>query len=925
MDKIAVGTLNNNCTLTARDKRDEEDIARKDLILKTPGQYRTSAKSADRYFGHWPGANDDFTGRETELAAITAQLQGKGSGVSVIADAPDVGVARGIVGLGGVGKTQLAAEYFHQSLAQQKSGALQSYALQIWLRGSDIELLSADIRRLAVWLGFSYDEKTPLDVVSSQVYQRLAVFSEAAAVRHRPGVLWVVNGADDEAVLKLLPKGDFHKQFDWLITSRHEGMWQNYFAGLRFQSLRLLPFSPTEALRYLRKALTSAVQSKTDCTDINLKTLSENLGYLPLALSLAAAYLNRNINVKSVTAYSRATQDYLKQFARMSATNVNGYERTILITWLIELPVLLENNPKAVELLLACSYLSGESIPWGLLRAYWGDIKSTDETINDDVISHTNLLQDYSLIEPVSNAQGSKSHSISLHPLLQQVVRRWLADDSFVSAPQKIKAWATAITPLLAQHKINRSAVLEKLLSNLRAHSEEQTPTIAGLQRRIELIPQLKAVLSFQSSWPKHKDILTEANLRHQLGLIYLEAQGDALLGRNELEKVLAIEERHYGKDHPETAITLTNLGNAYGDLGDASGQKALLERALAIFERHYGKNHPETAIILTNLGNAYGGLGDASGKKALLERALAIEERHYGRDHPEVAIILTNLGNAYGALGDASRQKALLERALAIKERHYGRGHPHVAITLTSLGNAYGALGDASGKKALLERALAIKERHYGRDHPQTAITLTNLGNAYGDLGDASGQKALLERALAIFERHYGKNHPNVAITLRCLALLHHTQDALTEAADFFRQALSSCPLSAARCDYGLLLMRQNKPEEALAQYKAAILERDIGDLGCHWQRRALLDADLQAEITESGGNFFVSCKLFSLYHQALCYISLNDMTELERAFDNLQAYIEEQHIDADLGQRLLGYAIMQFSDRFDANTHSA
>ena len=745
MDKIAVGTLNNNCTLTARDKRDEEDIARKDLILKTPGQYRTSAKSADRYFGHWPGANDDFTGRETELAAITAQLQGKGSGVSVIADAPDVGVARGIVGLGGVGKTQLAAEYFHQSLAQQKSGALQSYALQIWLRGSDIELLSADIRRLAVWLGFSYDEKTPLDVVSSQVYQRLAVFSEAAAVRHRPGVLWVVNGADDEAVLKLLPKGDFHKQFDWLITSRHEGMWQNYFAGLRFQSLRLLPFSPTEALRYLRKALTSAVQSKTDCTDINLKTLSENLGYLPLALSLAAAYLNRNINVKSVTAYSRATQDYLKQFARMSATNVNGYERTILITWLIELPVLLENNPKAVELLLACSYLSGESIPWGLLRAYWGDIKSTDETINDDVISHTNLLQDYSLIEPVSNAQGSKSHSISLHPLLQQVVRRWLADDSFVSAPQKIKAWATAITPLLAQHKINRSAVLEKLLSNLRAHSEEQTPTIAGLQRRIELIPQLKAVLSFQSSWPKHKDILTEANLRHQLGLIYLEAQGDALLGRNELEKVLAIEERHYGKDHPETAITLTNLGNAYGDLGDASGQKALLERALAIFERHYGKNHP------------------------------------------------------------------------------------------------------------------------------------------------------------------------NVAITLRCLALLHHTQDALTEAADFFRQALSSCPLSAARCDYGLLLMRQNKPEEALAQYKAAILERDIGDLGCHWQRRALLDADLQAEITESGGNFFVSCKLFSLYHQALCYISLNDMTELERAFDNLQAYIEEQHIDADLGQRLLSYAQQQ------------
>ena len=39
--------------------------------------------------------------------------------------------------------------------------------------------------------------------------------------------------------------------------------------------------------------------------------------------------------------------------------------------------------------------------------------------------------------------------------------------------------------------------------------------------------------------------------------------------------------EAHYGRDHPEVAITLSNLGNAYGDLGDAKGKKARLERAL--------------------------------------------------------------------------------------------------------------------------------------------------------------------------------------------------------------------------------------------------------------------------------------------------------------------------------------------------------
>ena len=35
-------------------------------------------------------------------------------------------------------------------------------------------------------------------------------------------------------------------------------------------------------------------------------------------------------------------------------------------------------------------------------------------------------------------------------------------------------------------------------------------------------------------------------------------------------ERALAIEEKHYGPEHVTVARTLTNLGTAYGDLGDA-------------------------------------------------------------------------------------------------------------------------------------------------------------------------------------------------------------------------------------------------------------------------------------------------------------------------------------------------------------------
>ena len=45
----------------------------------------------------------------------------------------------------------------------------------------------------------------------------------------------------------------------------------------------------------------------------------------------------------------------------------------------------------------------------------------------------------------------------------------------------------------------------------------------------------------------------------------------------------LAEFEHEYGPDHKKIAITLTGLGNAYGDLGDAEKQRRLLERALVI------------------------------------------------------------------------------------------------------------------------------------------------------------------------------------------------------------------------------------------------------------------------------------------------------------------------------------------------------
>ena len=63
-------------------------------------------------------------------------------------------------------------------------------------------------------------------------------------------------------------------------------------------------------------------------------------------------------------------------------------------------------------------------------------------------------------------------------------------------------------------------------------------------------------------------------------------------------------------------------------DLGEAAKQRDLLERALKIDEAYFGEDHKEVAITLTNLGNAYGDLGDAAIRKGASREGLEDPKR---------------------------------------------------------------------------------------------------------------------------------------------------------------------------------------------------------------------------------------------------------------------------------------------------------
>jgi hypothetical protein len=68
------------------------------------------------------------------------------------------------------------------------------------------------------------------------------------------------------------------------------------------------------------------------------------------------------------------------------------------------------------------------------------------------------------------------------------------------------------------------------------------------------------------------------------------------------MRRALAIDEKSYGRDHPNVAIGLNNLASLLKATNRLTEAEPLMRRALAIFETSLGSDHPNTVIVRNNL-----------------------------------------------------------------------------------------------------------------------------------------------------------------------------------------------------------------------------------------------------------------------------------------------------------------------------------
>ena len=700
--------------------------------------------------------NPNFTGRESLLGAVREALEGGEAAA----------LTQAIVGLGGVGKTQLALEYAYRHR--------EDYDVVWWVRSEGPEL-AGDYGGLAVRLGL-IGEDVP--------NQREIVAAARGWLEVSAGWLLILDNVESaQAIYDYLPRGgDGHV----LITCRSQAF------GEVAKAVEVPEFPRPESVAFLKKRTGQ---------DEGADALAEEVGDLPLALEQAAAY---------VEATACTLTDYVDLFRTSRETLWKnekpplGYSKTVGTTWAVAMDRVEEECAPAADLLNLCAFLAPEDIPLDVIREHaelvpdgLAEAVGDKGTLNEMKAA----LRRYSLVRVETEAE-----TLSVHRLVQAVTRDRLSQEdrrtwaaaaarlvsgAFPHDSDDVRSWP--VCARLLPHALAAAHGAADLEVALDAAGHLLNQAGAYLRGRAELAPAKTASeralavaeKAYGSDHPKVAIRLNNlANVRLDLG--HLPA------ARECLERALTIDEKAYGPDHPTVAVRLSNLGRVLRAEGNLLPARQRSEQALAIFERTQGPEHPDVATALGNLASVLRDQGDLPGARKHVERALAIDEKAYGPDHPKVAVHRNDLGVVLRDQGDLSAAREHLGRALAIDEKAFGPHHPTVAIRVGNLGLVLQDQGDLRGARQCSERALAIFEKTHGKEHPQVATAVSNLGLVLQEMGDLEGAKERFERALAIDEKAYGPDHPDVATGVNNLGLVLQQTGDLKGAREHYERALA-------------------------------------------------------------------------------------------------------------------------------------
>lgn len=701
--------------------------------------------------------NPFFTGREEILSQVYTVLNTNQSAALTQTQA--------ISGLGGVGKTQIAAEYAYRHR--------DNYSTVLWVDASSLDRFKDEFAGLAALFNLPEQSEANQDIVLSAVKRWLSTHSDW---------LLILDNIEDLDILNTyLPTVSPGKV---LLTTRRQAL------GTLAQGISVDKMEEAEGVLFLLRRSKALSHDKV-LSQIGQETLKhaeaivEELDGLPLALDQAGAYIEETQCGLSayLALYRKHRSRLLDRRGKLSA----GHPEPVTNTWSLSFQRVAAADAAAEELLYLLAFLNPESISEEMLVKGSAELGSTLGPIVADPLNFNDIIElllHYSLIN-----RSAEEHSLSIHRLVQAVLRDEM-DSRLTStwAERAVRAVNRAF-PEVEQstwEQCHRCLPHALLCSSYITASGLTFPEAASLLNKAaiylidhaqynEAEPLLLRALDILGHTQSDTQ-LDRARILNDLGSLF-RIQGKYKEAETLLQESLQIRQQLLGQDHPATAASLISMAQLYHAQGRyKDAQKRYLE-GLEIQQRILEQGHPDRARSQSSLAKLYTDQGRYAEAEDQFLQAHAILEQALGQKHRDVASLLNNLALVYRKKSEYDKAEHLYVDALKIQEQIWGDEHPDIAETRHNVARLFRAQGRYEEAEPIYLHALRKRTDIFGPDHPSIAQSYHGLMKLYHSQGRyAEAERAGL-KALDIQEQQLGSDHPVIAFTLSVLARVYRSQ----------------------------------------------------------------------------------------------------------------------------------------------------
>ncbi|KAJ5192536.1 Tetratricopeptide-like helical [Penicillium cf. viridicatum] len=734
-----------------------------------------------------------------------------------------------LVGLGGVGKSQLAIEYSHQ-LRSQSPGTWV-----FWVHGSNESRFEQSFREIADqvkipgrqdpqvnifklvenWLR---DEKIGkwvciLDNIDDD--QLLSMRSSA-------------NGSN-KPLLEYIPKS---QNGSVIITSRSRE------AALRIVDhkglIEVNPMQRSEALELLQRKLGESQESESQESE----QLVDVLEFMPLAIVQAASYIRNRAPRCSVSQYltdfQKSDQEATKLLKEEAGHVYRDWEakNSILVTWQISFNYIRQTKPSAADLLSLMSFFDRQGIPDNLVRhrpkANYRS-RSTSELLGDSSDGETSesdiVPEDYSDEETSESDTGpdfeddittlrdysflsiSENGTFMMHRLVQLTTHVWLKSDGQIDQ-WKDKFISTLYDEFPTTGDYENWERCRLLFPHVKS-AMSQRPTSPDAQ-------QQWATLLYRCAWYALKSGNIAADAREMasksreqrivllgdeheevINSIVILAIAFRLEGRwkdAEGLEVQVIERRKakLGEDHPDTLASISNLASTFWNQGRWKEAEELEVQVIERRKAKLGEDHPDTLASISNLASTFWNQGRWKEAEELEVQVIERRKAKLGEDHPDTLTSINNLASTFWNQGRWKEAEELEVQVIERRKAKLGEDHPDTLTSINNLALTFWNQGRWKEAEELEVHVIERRKAKLGEDHPDTLTSINNLASTFWSQGRWKETEELEVHVMERRKAKLGEDHPDTLISMSNLACTWKSSGRDAEAIDLLRNCLA-------------------------------------------------------------------------------------------------------------------------------------